>query len=191
MAEKEKNISSIYGNIGKFVVEFEQVCQTMESGIRSILTMEGLKSDRVQEILLADLTAEPLRALFHSLCYEHLKPDAETAKIIDYVFSTFQKLIPDRNNLLHVKWFLIEQELEGRKQAIALGQKLHKKKTGSATKQLKYDIDTFENLVLQARLSLSNMSKLTNCIAGCYPIAKNFMTIKKGEYEPIKGLCIM
>jgi hypothetical protein len=187
---EEDRIGAIYTNIGRFAVEFQQICHTIECGIRCILVKEGLESDRIQEILLAGLTAEPLSALFHSLCYEHLKPDTETAKVIDSVFSTFKNLISARNDLLHGKWFLAEENFEGRRRAIAFGQKLHKKKTGSATKEFKHDTMAFEGLVINARTSLLNLSKLTNCISGCYPIVKNFQAIENGKYQAINGLCV-
>jgi len=99
-------------------------------------------------------------------------------------------LISIRNDLLHGKWFIILKELQGKHKAVALGQKLHKKKTGSATKKFEYNVENFEYFVMQAILSWSNMSMLRNCIAGCYPIAKNFEKIGKDKFEAIKGLCI-
>lgn len=149
--DDESPIYPFYTNIGKFVVEFEQNCHTIESGIRCILALEGLGNEKIQEILIAGLEAEQLRALFQSLCYEYLKPDAETAKIIDYVLKTFQELISVRNDLIHGKWFMVIMNGgEGGSKPIALGQKLHRKKTGSATKMFKNDVNFFENLVGQA-----------------------------------------
>ncbi|MGD0970849.1 MAG: hypothetical protein ABSA04_05525 [Desulfobaccales bacterium] len=189
MGEIESYID-IYTHIGRFVVEFEQICHSIESGIRCILLREGLENEQIHEILLAGFTAEPLNELFRSLCNAHLKPDKETSKIINYVINTFKKLIPVRNDLLHGKWFMILKELEGKHKPVALGQKLHKNKTGSATKRFEYDVEKFKKLVMQATLSLDNMSKLSNCIAASFPITKNFNNIGRDKFEAIKALPI-
>jgi len=57
MGEKESYID-IYTRIGEFVVEFEQICHTIESGIRCILSKEGLENEQIHEILLAGFTAD-------------------------------------------------------------------------------------------------------------------------------------
>jgi len=189
MGEKESYID-IYTQIGRFVVEFEQICHSIERGIRCILLKEGLGNEQIHEILLAGLTAEPLSDLFQSLCNVHLKPDKETSKIINYVFNTFKKFIPVRNDLLHGKWLIILKDFEGKPKPFAHGQKLHKNKTGSATKLFEYDVEDFKQLVNQATLSLQNMSMLSNCIATSFPIIKNINIIENDKVEAIKSLPI-
>jgi len=189
MREKHQEIDLIYATIGRFAVEFEQICHTMESGVRCILALEGLESERIQEILLSGLTAEPLSALFRSLCSEHLKPNATEAKIIKQVFSTLQHLISARNDLLHSKWFLALREDDDGCQAVAFGSKLHKNSRGAATKRFEYNSTNFQELYEESQESLCNVAKLANCISGGYPLEQNFQKNDQGEYEAIKGLC--
>lgn len=189
MCEKERDIDLMYATIGRFAVEFEQICHTMESGVRSILALEGLQSDRIQEILLSGLTAEPLSALFRSLCSEHLKPNETEAKIIKQVFSTLQQLISARNDLLHSKWFLALKEKNEGCQAVAFGSKLHKNSRGAATKRFEYTSTNFQELYEQSQASLWNVAKLVNCISGGYPLEQNFKKNDQGEYEAMRLLC--
>lgn len=190
MKNGEVEAEKIYIFLGRFAVEFEDICHTMESGVRCILAGEGLGNEKIQEVLLAGLTAEPLRSLFHSLCYEHLKPNEEETSIIDTVFKKFQELIGLRNDLLHTAWALVFDISEDEPKPIGIGVKLHKKKTGSATKQFKHGIEYFEGLNKIARLTSNYVSKLVNCIAMCYPLARNFKRSDEGEYEPLVGLCV-
>jgi hypothetical protein len=181
--DETENYIDIYTHIGRFVVQFEQICHQMEIGISSILLKEGLKNTKIHEILLAGFTAEPLSALFQSLCKEHLKPDIKTSKIINYVFNTFRDLISVRNDVLHGKFVIVLQQSGRKNKPIALYQKLQKNKNGSASKKLEYDIDKFKTFLAQADLSLSNMLRLSACIAdhGC-PIDKNNFIEDKDEF---------
>lgn len=189
MSKEHPDIDLIYATIGRFAVEFEQICHTMESGIRCILALEGLQNERIQEIMLSGLNAEPLSALFRSLCSEYLKPNVIEAKIIKQVFSTLQHLISTRNDLLHSKWFLALSEEGVGCQAVAFGNKLHKNSKGAATKNFEYNLTNFKTLYEQSQACSWNVSKLVNCISGGYPLEKNFEITDKGEYEAIKGLC--
>jgi len=189
MKNGEADVERIFTFIGRFAVEFEDICHTMESGVRCILVGEGLGNEKIQEVLLAGFTAEPLRSLFHSLCYEHLKPNEEEKKIIETVFNKVQELIGLRNDLLHTTWALGLDVSEEEAKPIGIGVKLHKKKTGSATKQFKYGIEYFEELYKKARLTGKYVAKLRNCI-GDYPLTNNFKKSVNGEYEPLVGLCI-
>jgi hypothetical protein len=128
MKNGEAEVERIFTFIGRFAVEFEDICHTMESGVRCILVGEGLGNEKIQEVLLAGFTAEPLRSLFHSLCYEHLKPNEEEKKIIDTVFNKVQSLIGLRNDLLHTTWALGLDMSEEEAKPIGIGVKLHKKK---------------------------------------------------------------
>lgn len=190
MTNTASDVESIYANIGRFAVEFEQICHSMESGTRCILLAEGLKNENIQEVLLAKITAEPLSSLYQSLCYEHLKPSTAEGKIVDFVFKNFNDLISKRNDLLHGKWFLCLKDTgDGGKAAVGLGVKLHKNKAGASTKRFEYSDRDFEQLYIIARQCYGLVSKLTNCIAGSYPLEKNF-SVEGGKYIPLNGLCI-
>lgn len=190
MKSTTSDVESIYAKIGRFAVEFEQTCHTMENGVRYILLGEGLVNENIQEVLLAGLTAEPLSTLLHSLCHEHLKPTPAEGKIIDFIFTNFKNLNSKRNDLLHGKWFFGETTTDyGEMSVVGFGVKLHKKKTGTSTKRFEYSESDFDELYTSARQCHGLMSKLTNCVAGSYPLEKNFF-VKDGIYIELNGFCI-
>lgn len=189
MNSREQKAEEFYTYIGKFAVEFEAICFVMESGIRGILYREGLKNDQIQEILLAGLTAEPLSALYRSLCGEFLQPNQIETEIIKYSFKLFQELISIRNDVLHGKWAIFTRGKDDNPQGIAIGHKLHKNAKGKATKTFFHDITEFQKLIKKARDCSGCISKITNCISGDYPLEKNFNKIGKGKFEPLNEFC--
>jgi len=190
MNDQPKTCDDIYLYIGKFAVEFEQICHAMEGGIRLILDLEGLKNERIHEILLSDLTANLLSELFRSLCSEYLKPNPLELKIIKSIFKSFQILVTVRNDLLHGKWAIFLKQVNEEYQSAALGNKLHRNSKGAASKKFDFSVDDFKSHYEQAHQSLSSISKLVHCISGNYLLKNNFQEINKDVYQPINGFCI-
>jgi hypothetical protein len=61
---------AIYRAIGEFIVKFEVACFSISLCVQAMLERSGLRNQQVTSILLAGITAEPLRALIESLSAE-------------------------------------------------------------------------------------------------------------------------
>jgi len=180
----------IYEYIGHFCVEFEQVCRYMEVCIRHILLKKGLTDESVQSILLSDYTAEPLRTLLQKLVGETLAEE-KIKKILSKVFNKLQKLIQERNDLIHSKWFIIgiNNEIIDKTEVIAVGEKLHANKNGSAIKNFDLKKEKLESLIKKCREASIIISLLTRCamnirkVNECCTIENNDLVL---HYEALK-----
>ena len=96
----------LYAAIGKFCVEFEQLCFEIQNTIMTILDKEGLQNEAVLKILLSGDTAEPLRQKLLALLPATVSLNDQEKKIVKNMFSRIQKLINLRNDILHATWFI-------------------------------------------------------------------------------------
>ena len=177
--------SEVYENIGRFCVDFELVCRSMETCIRTILHKEGLKKEAIQEIILAGMTAYPLLTLLQRLIGETLADTSEEKAISSRLFKELGDLVEERNNLIHAKWFLVgmgtkEEEME----IVALGEKLYANKEGTATKNLNLKKEDIELHIRECRQACIRISLLVRCVIGirslteCFEIKKSKITVK-------------
>jgi hypothetical protein len=181
---------AIYEAYGKFAIEFEMVCDGLENLVRTVLDAEGLDNPRIQECLIAGLTAEPLSSLAQSLCYEHLRPSDEASKVIDFVFAAFRKLIQKRNDLIHGKHFIFFYDSTtdtAKPSERTFSYKVHRNKKGSTPKRTQYCSDDLNLLYNEARQSFSNITKIKHCIEHRCSIAANFLAMESGRFEAKKG----
>lgn len=184
--------SQFHEQIGRFCVEFEQVCHAMEACIRNILVINGLKNPRVQEVLLSGYTAEPLRALMQNLLGEVLVMNDNERNLCTKALSKIQELIDKRNNLLHSKWFLIGQMSSSHEtEILALGQKLHSNKSGAATKHLQPNLLELKELISICREAYTIVSLITRCVlryrtlAECFEIKSKKLMINQQALMPV------
>ena len=68
----EYQTSKQYGQLGRFIVEFEQVCSWLRIGIISLLHRDGLKTQRLAQILIDNkfITAKPLIDAYDAIITE-------------------------------------------------------------------------------------------------------------------------
>ncbi len=189
---KWKDEKEIYEHVGKFCIEFEQMCRSMEVCSRTIIQGQGLTNDSVSEILLADYTADPLRSLLHSLVGQTLVKDKEENDICSKIFNYIKKLAEHRNDLIHSKWYLYglrkEEEVE---EVIASGFRLHANKEGSATKEIKMSKSHLDKLLNQCKEASIMISLLMRCVMNvrslkdCFSIKKDKLVINYDALKPI------
>jgi hypothetical protein len=150
-----------YRLIGEFCVQFEEICFLMEECACNVLNKNGLKNDRIQKVLLAGLTAEPLQRMLRALLMEHFKEERYKT-VIAVFFRDFEKLTSMRNSIVHGKWNPpIDDENWRRKDNAVLSRKLKTSKRGEESEYLKYRIDDFQKYIdeckrLQMALSFIN-----------------------------------
>jgi hypothetical protein len=179
----------IYHIFGKFVIEFEMNCNSLESCARSLLSREGLDNGRVVECLLAGMTAEPLSSLVQSLCYECLDLSEQDSVVVDNIFSNFKKLVSKRNDIVHGQHFVSTdggswaQKYDSGEKSFSI--KLHKNKKGSARKVFELSPEFMFGLYEEAESSLMNFCKLYRCIEENHLIAPNFEKTKDHRYKAL------
>jgi len=168
--------------LGSFVMVFEDLNQSMLADIRTILLKNGLKNEAIQEIILSDLTAEPIRSMLQSLCAEVLNPDTEEMKILSKVFKEIQDLIKIRNEVVHSVW--AEININGKK--IVLTTKLKRSRNGSTTKTILTTSKLLEEYIEQARHCHWLLGGVGYCIAMDKRISDTFEKTASGEYTAKK-----
>lgn len=185
-----RNDQEAYEYIGRFCVEFEQVCRSMETCIRTILAESGLTDESIQEILLSGYTAEPLRTLLQNLIGQTIIKTDDERHVCGKLFTRLQELVSKRNDLVHSKWFLVGQDTGDEQLEIkALGRKLHANKRGVATKDLKLEKPMLNELIEECREASIMMSLLTRCVMGirnlgeCFRVQENKIMV---NYEALK-----
>lgn len=180
----------LYAALGHFAVEFEHVCEYLRVIIMTILSKEGLANDRVMEILLADLTAEPLRSLVASLVAETQKLSQTDRKIISTILNWMQELTKNRNDVLHATWLIGWASIGDTECKAAPGKKFKKDKTGVATKTFIWTVDDFNKLTEEATKLWRLLARVNACIAGNFTLEKNFTFTQDGGLYGASAVCL-
>jgi hypothetical protein len=105
----KQQADEIHRAIGRFVAAFSGAEGNVQTCIIFILNSAGLAGPRgqmISRVLIADLTAEPLRALLQSLVGEALVLTQEVADTFDDALKRYKKLIEVRNDVMHATWFV-------------------------------------------------------------------------------------
>ena len=109
MNDKIENFANrLFAPIGRFVVQFENVCEALRSGGTRIFANAGLQKQELAELTFAGLTASPLLDVFVSLvseAFDLTEPQHETVKDLR---KRAQELIAIRNRAIHSTWYLID-----------------------------------------------------------------------------------
>ena len=105
----EQQTAEQYEQIGRFVVEFEQICSWLRIGIIFLLQRDGLKTQRLAQILLDNkfMTAAPLIEAYDAIITEiGIREDPIQKEVLDQVSKEFHALISERNKVVHGQWFI-------------------------------------------------------------------------------------
>ena len=189
MPDKTNCLShDLYAAIGKFSVEFEQLCFEIQNTIITILSREGLRNDNVMKILLAGDTAEPLRQKLFALLPETVRLNDQEKKILKNMFSRIQELINLRNDMLHSTWCIgwIEEPIE--MASSAKGQKYDKNKNGANTKEFDFKVSDLNLLTEKAVRLKSLIIRLKVCLSAKISIENNFCFTEENMVVPTKAV---
>jgi len=187
----EDQTEDLYAALGKFAVEFEHVCNYLRLIIMAILSKEGLDNEKVMQILLADQTAEPLRALMMSLIAETHKLSETDQNIVNKITNRVQKLTKKRNDVLHGTWFIGWASTGDEDFTNAAGVKFKKDKKGDATKSINWKVKDFNYLITEAVEVWNLLAWLNRCISFNFEIENNFTINANGGISPgpVKKVC--
>src|SRR5713226_4932168 len=102
----EQQTTALYGAIGRFVVEFEQMCFAMSHAILFALHHGGLRDQQLGHAVLAGLTAGPLREMALSVFAYFYRDDESSVAIVRQLAARTQDVITTRNDIVHRTWFV-------------------------------------------------------------------------------------
>ncbi len=180
----EEQTEDLYAAFGKFAVEFEHICNYLRAITKTILAREGLQNERVMHVILAALTAEPLRTLVQSLIHETLTLSDTDKKIVRKLLNRMQELTKTRNEVLHGTWFIgwagVDDDFSN-----APGIKIKSNKEGAVVKSFNWNVADFEELTSEV-IQLANLfGRLNGCIAEDSKIESNFVINPDGTCSSV------
>lgn len=105
-AKLKQQTREIHEAIGRFCVVYEHMVFAHQLGVEIMLQMKGLGDSKLPKAVTADLTAEPLRKMWHSVMLVCLDPTPFGRKVLSNVSKQAQKMIEVRNDTLHRVWFV-------------------------------------------------------------------------------------
>ena len=163
-AQQAAQVAALYTAIGRFAVAFEHVSSALYDAVLFMLSKEGLKNQQVANVILADMTAEPLRSLYAALIGEIRKPVGHEKAVISNILTRVQNLISKRNDVIHSTWHMDEISSTGELFTTATGHKSKKSNKGASVKFLEMKVQDFDALTAEA----SELSKLIGVMTGCH-----------------------
>lgn len=188
----KQDTDELYRAIGEFVVKFEYTCHTIQTSIVFLLGRAGLTDQRIAQILLAGLTADPLRGLLQSLVAQTQSLSEKEQAILKNAFDRFQKLTERRNDVVHTTWAVGWGSEDQADFSEAAGMKFHKNKTGAAIKVFRRNTDDFKALSSEAEALSGIFFRLNGCFTFGFAIEKNFVVSADGRVSepPSEGVSI-
>lgn len=145
--EREEKYTSqtneLFCEIGRFSVRFEHVCFALRQGITFLLHKGGLRNQQLAHIVLAELTAAPLKSILQAMIAEVADLDETDRLISNKIFIRVQNLIEKRNDVIHSTWFVGWASSEDSEFSQADGHKLSRGKAGAGVKGFKFTAQDF------------------------------------------------
>ncbi len=171
---RDGQMKDLHRAIGEFAVAFESITHQEWNCILWLLAAAGLQDQQIVQILLADYTAERMRAMLQSLI-GHMRPENAAEKaIVKNLLDRHQKLISRRNDVLHGTWFIGYGNEETTDWSTAVGFKLSKDKKGAKHKTFEYKVEDFDEMTKEAMDLTAALHRLTGCFTMGRDVEKNF-----------------
>jgi hypothetical protein len=176
-----------YAALGQFVVQFEHVCKNMETCIIFALHGDGLRNQNLAQALLTDLTAAPLHQSFRAIVAELRKNDTEDLRILDNVSKRVEKLIEDRNEVVHRTWFVGWAAVDQEDFSTVRSWKFKKTRRGAEFKPKSYTTSALDDLSKKADELAKIISRMDGCLGIGTSFSKNFKVEKDGTVRLPEG----
>jgi len=182
-----------YEMLGRYVVAFEDFCNSIQGRIIDVLHTQNLKNENVHEILLEGLTAAPLLSKLRALVNSVVAKDEEERKIFSMVFNQFNKIIDERNIYLHSHWFTFAESVESENTLYIQGSKLGLNGSGAASKVSNLKLEDFEHSIQRCReacLQLGLVMRITlgyRTLGECFELKSNTLTVNYEALKPISS----
>ena len=187
--QRAAQVGALHQAIGEFAVAFEGISHQQLRCIEVLLESAGLRDERVIQILFADYTSEPMRAMLQSLIGQLRPPDESEQAILNNLFVRHQKLISRRNEVMHGTWMIGYGNQQTTDWGTAFGWKLGKNKKGARVKGFNYRVEDFNKLTQEATELFKAFFRLWGCYSGGFDVGQNFDVADDGTVSaPNTGL---
>lgn len=155
-----EQIDELMCSLGKFIVEFERVCASIQYLVVFVLEKDGLRNQQLAKIVVGDKAARELRILFGTIYQELPEQDADDKKSVKDLLNRFDKLAEFRNELVHANWGLGDEA--GDEELTAVLQKIKNKPTkGLIHKRAPISKSLIDRFALEARKQLVLFRRLS------------------------------
>lgn len=175
---------ALHAAIGRFVVEFEQMCFAMSNAILFALHNAGLRDQQLGNAMLAGLTASPLREMALSVFAHVYRDDDASAKIVRELAARTQMLTNTRNEIIHSTWFIGWASSEDTDFSRASGMKRKNTKAGPVASSLSHSVTEFDRETENAKELAVLYNQLLGCLLSGTPPTKYFNRDGQGGLLP-------
>lgn len=155
-----EEIDELMCSLGKFIVEFERVCSSLQYLIIFLLQRHGLSNQQLAKAVIGDKAARELRNLFGTIYQELPNQDAEDKNAVKSLLNRFDKITEFRNELVHANWGL--EKLPDDEAFTAVLEKFKNKPTkGVQQKNSPITKEIIDNFALEARKQMVLLRRLS------------------------------
>lgn len=180
--QKAKELSDeLYPTIGEFAVSFEAISHAVIMGIDDVLQKNGLRNSRLTDILVSDLTMQPLQAAYRALLVETETLDESEVVILDDIFKRISQLAEHRNRILHSAWFIDFKNPDDLRNGILLSYKPGRTKKGAKGCPSKVAIQEIRSIIQEARIVEDLVHQLNMCVYTGRKIRQRFSADPHGK----------
>lgn len=109
----EEQANEFINELGKFVLSFERVCESMRYAVVFMLQTQGLENQNMAYVIVGDKGSAELQLLVGALFAEMPKQDKEDKTIVKALLKRVKEVTEKRNLLLHNSWDLGASESWG------------------------------------------------------------------------------
>lgn len=109
----EEQANEFIHELGKFVLSFERICQSMRDAIIFMLRSQGLNNQNMAFVIVGDKSSAELQLLVGALYAEMPDQDKDDRKTIKTLLKRIKDATEIRNILLHNSWDLGARESWG------------------------------------------------------------------------------
>jgi hypothetical protein len=175
---------ALHAAIGRFVVEFEQMCFAMSNAVLFALHNAGLQDQQLGNAMLAGLTASPLREMVLSVFAHVYRNDAASVALVRELAARTQTLTTTRNEIIHSTWFIGWASPEDTDFSRAAGMKRKNTKAGPVASSLSHSVKEFDRETANAKQLAVLYNQLLGCLLSGTPPTKYFNRDAHGQIVP-------
>lgn len=151
--------------LGKFVLDFECVCDAMRYIIMFMLRSQGLENQGMEQVIIGDKASAELQVLLGSLYCEIPGQDDEDKKHVKDLLKSIKEITEKRNILLHSSWDLGSKAAAADEELYAATVRFRAKQNlGSGTEVHGFSASDIRDLSLELKRIQVLLQRLQYCV---------------------------
>jgi len=160
----ENSYKELSAGIGDFALCFERLCRHLRLGIFAVLEVNGLKDAwSLSEILVGDLTANPLQSILRALIAQTRKCNENESLVLKNIFKRIVSIVEKRNNFLHSDWYIDYISRNDLQPDVYMKYRPGYNKSGKKPASTKHTLKELK----QARNECLALSEFVECLESC------------------------